>query len=149
MFSLKEGLEKVYESKPLTKMERIIKRAREYCRSCKNFQELIKCLNLTDSEVAEIKSAASLSEDDIALIVSGYMPSITDNIVIDSQEMKRILNIEPEKIHSRELKKEFYKIRIMYLISALDESIVMAREFGNVNVGKATCLGDIFKLVGG
>ena len=50
-FGLKEGLEKVYEGKPLTKMERIIKRAREYCRSC-NFQELVKCLNLTDSETS-------------------------------------------------------------------------------------------------
>ncbi len=145
MFSFKEGLEKIYKDKPMTKMEKLIKRSREYCRSCKNFQELIKYLNLTDSEIAVIESASSLSKDDVVLIITGYTPDMIDEMVIDSEELKRILNMKPEKIYSGELRQEFYKMRIKYLALALDESIVMARQFGNVNIDRGTCLSDILK----
>ena len=93
-------------------------------------------MNLTDSEVAELKSASSLSEDDIALIISGYMPSILSDLELDSQELKRMLEIKVEKIYSEELRREFYKLRIRYLATALDEAIIRARLFGNINVDK-------------
>ncbi len=144
-FSLKEGLEKVYEGKPMTKMEKLIKRAKEYCRSCKSFKKLTECLELTDLEIAEITSTAFLDKNDIALIMTGYMPSITE-LVLDSQEFKKILNVKPKDIHSEEIKREFYKLRIMYLISALDEAIIIARTLGDVEIkNESNCFAKIFK----
>ena len=132
-FSLNEGLERVYEGKPTTEVEKLIGRLREYCRSCKNYQELITCLELTDSEIAIIESMvnSSLDRDDVVLIMTGYTPDVTGDLVNDSQELKRVLNMKPEKV-PKEIRKEFYKLKVKYLTLALDETIVMARQFGKV-----------------